>query len=405
MKKSFSQKGQSVVETALILPVLVMFIAGIVEFGNFMVTKNRVSSAARSATRFGVRGGEDEGMAIVALNTITQTMPADTDRWDMWSVRGQINEFGNGFVVPPVWEHIYGLGQTATYTQTDQRFINNEIQNEILAELRNSTLGITDSDVSDTEFVATYVSFDTEPILGLGFMIDLINSSKTMSQLHVMRRTGLNVEQTDGCTGVFPIAIEEGIRSVKETQYPTAATFDYPTPAPDYGRFINHVENIPIKQAREGYIYLVDGGRGLAQFYWLKWNSFMPHGPSTLNNSLAFPGNSHVYSGSPEPGYKKYDDITDTTMHKGEDVWLNEDSGNWGNNIIGTTLQEHIQQKRTFRVVTYQRDPSNNDPKLTMNGFAIMRLRGLHQSSSPTSSWLLLEFIRWDTSCGQVSGQ
>ncbi len=401
MKEKLSQTGQSVVETALVLPILIMLIAGIVEFSNLIITKNRIASAAGAAARFGTRGGEDEGMAVVALNAITQTMDMDPQKWDMWSIRGQVNQNGDGFVSPPVWEHIYGNQQTATYTETVQRFNNSEIQDEILAELVETQLGVTNADAKDIEFVGAYLSHDTDFILGFDALADLARSSKTMSQLHVMRRTGLDTESTDGCTGVLPIVVEEGVRSVKEVQYPAAGSFDHPSPAPDFNRFIHNVEDIPLDHAKEGYIFLASGGKSPGDFYWAKWNELIGAGAGTVANSLAFPGNSHIYTGSPAPGYMKYGDISDHSMHQGENLGLN-DFGNWDSGAIAAELREHLDQKRTFRVPTYRHDPTNTAPYVTINGFAVIRLRGYNLETTPSNSWLLFEFVRWDNSCGQA---
>ena len=72
--KHTKHTGQSLVEVALFLPILIILLAGIVELSQLVITQNRVSNAARAATRFGANGGEDEGIVIVALDTVTQTL-------------------------------------------------------------------------------------------------------------------------------------------------------------------------------------------------------------------------------------------------------------------------------------------------------------------------------------------
>lgn len=44
-------KGQALVETAIILPLLLIFLFGIVDFGRVMYTKNTLNNAARSGAR------------------------------------------------------------------------------------------------------------------------------------------------------------------------------------------------------------------------------------------------------------------------------------------------------------------------------------------------------------------
>ncbi len=95
LRRQTGQEGQSLVELALFLPLVLMLIAGVSEIGQMLLTTNRVQSAVRSATRFGSNGGENAGMVIVGLNTVTQTLPLDSDRWDMWIIRGLTNNTGN----------------------------------------------------------------------------------------------------------------------------------------------------------------------------------------------------------------------------------------------------------------------------------------------------------------------
>ena len=49
-----NQKGQALVEFAIILPLLFLLIFGIFEFGRAMFIKNSLNNAARSAVRVAV---------------------------------------------------------------------------------------------------------------------------------------------------------------------------------------------------------------------------------------------------------------------------------------------------------------------------------------------------------------
>lgn len=57
-KVSRTAKGQSLVEFALILPVLLLIILGVVEFGRIFFLYTEASNAAREAARYGVAAGE-----------------------------------------------------------------------------------------------------------------------------------------------------------------------------------------------------------------------------------------------------------------------------------------------------------------------------------------------------------
>ncbi len=60
-----SQRGQAVVEFALILPILLLLVFGIIEFGRIFYSYLEVTQAAREGARLGAVGGSDQ--EIVAL--------------------------------------------------------------------------------------------------------------------------------------------------------------------------------------------------------------------------------------------------------------------------------------------------------------------------------------------------
>ena len=49
-----NQKGQALVETAIVLPVLILMIMGLFEFGRYMYLRNTINNAARSGVRTAV---------------------------------------------------------------------------------------------------------------------------------------------------------------------------------------------------------------------------------------------------------------------------------------------------------------------------------------------------------------
>jgi Flp pilus assembly protein TadG len=53
------QLGQGVLEFALALPIMLIVIMGIVDFGRMMITYTAVASASREAARYGAAAGDD----------------------------------------------------------------------------------------------------------------------------------------------------------------------------------------------------------------------------------------------------------------------------------------------------------------------------------------------------------
>ena len=104
--KRFNDKGQSLVEVALFMPIFIFILAGVVEVGNLMNTQNRVTTASRVAAGFGASNfnrndwaNTADAMGDVALNTVTETLDLSADLWDIWSIHAITNEDGTGFDV------------------------------------------------------------------------------------------------------------------------------------------------------------------------------------------------------------------------------------------------------------------------------------------------------------------
>ncbi|HEX6386025.1 MAG TPA: TadE family protein, partial [Anaerolineae bacterium] len=157
------EKGQSLVEVALFFPIFIVILAGVVEVSHLVITQNRVSNAARSSTRFAANGGEDAGMVNVALNTVTQTLEISEDVWDIWSIRGTLNDAGDGFAE---WKftQIYGISNTTRAYDVDEEALRQQVINELQIDHRGQTSAAI---AGGLRIVGTYAIHDVESILGL----------------------------------------------------------------------------------------------------------------------------------------------------------------------------------------------------------------------------------------------
>lgn len=73
-----SEKGQSLVEFALVLPILLLLVFGIVEFGRAFNTYLIISNASREGARYAVVGAEN-GEIIDAIEAKTSTLGSSVD--------------------------------------------------------------------------------------------------------------------------------------------------------------------------------------------------------------------------------------------------------------------------------------------------------------------------------------
>ncbi len=65
--KRRNQRGSNAVEFALTLPVLVVMLSGLIDYGWYFSQHQAVLSAVREATRAGTLAGEDEDAAAIAI--------------------------------------------------------------------------------------------------------------------------------------------------------------------------------------------------------------------------------------------------------------------------------------------------------------------------------------------------
>ncbi len=413
------QRGQSLVEVAIFFPIFLIILAGVVEVSQLIVTKSRVTEAARASTRFGINGGENSGITTVALNTITQTLDTNPAYWDIWTVRGTINTDGNGFV-PSTWEfeHTYGLAQTKAFSQV----VESEIQTKVLEQLQKNASGQTDvSSAADLRFVGTYIQHDVKSILGLD-ALSYLTGYNSVNDLAIMRSIGVDQIVTGGCDA-FPIAVHEGIRSVTPpvgeigsgvNPYPDFGDFHSDSPKPAYQQFIYHKKDEPLATATEGTIFKIHNGSGSGSFGWLRWNTGLNGNSPNLVAGMTWPGNSTHYNppcnttnpscqsngvnGDKFWGYAEPDDPTDRELHVGD--WVAAATGNMNSNDVRTTINGHITQGRTLRLIVWNNHQgTGNNGKYQISRYAIFRLQGYNITGS--DSWILAEFIRFDNSCGQ----
>lgn len=412
------EDGQSLAEAALILPVLIILIAGVVEVSHMAVTQSRITSAARSGARFGANGGEDTGMVETTLRTAIETIGDDESVWDIWIIRAQVDDMGDIPIDDFSFDHVYGLGQTSRFTDTSTITFTNDLRLKIEAQLQldeSATPGGADS--SGLRVVGVYALYDIDSIIGLNILPNLAGL-RSMKGYSIMRQASLaaSVNLTSGCNGVFPLILHEQTRNMNELEFGVLVegNFTYPTGSnePRWEDFVvppdlngdGFPDSLDISEGIEGVAYYFPYAPFAAQSMgWLRWNDSITGvggGSSILNESLLWPGNNTLYAGQPGDtpagalrGYAEPGDPTDTTMHLNDWV-VGEPSDFTASGVLGT-LNNHIDSERALRVVLWEPAPSGGN--YVISGFAIFRIAGYQ-----TNNWILLEFVRMDRSCGQT---
>jgi hypothetical protein len=97
------QRGQALVELALVVPVLLLLVLGIFEFGRLLNAYMTVQHAAREGARLGILGATDVEIETVVVSTAATTL--DTTRLTV-------------VISPPVSGRTSGVIMTVSVTYT-----------------------------------------------------------------------------------------------------------------------------------------------------------------------------------------------------------------------------------------------------------------------------------------------
>lgn len=103
------QRGQTLVEFALVLPVFLVILFGVIEFGFVLNAQLGVSFASREAALTAAEAGSDATADCAILRSVQGTITAPADRSKVTSVRIYLSK-ANGTPVTPVKEIVYVRG-------------------------------------------------------------------------------------------------------------------------------------------------------------------------------------------------------------------------------------------------------------------------------------------------------
>jgi hypothetical protein len=219
----------------------------------------------------------------------------------------------------------------------------------------------------------------------------------------------------------FPMAPHFEARSATppgtgSNPYPDPAHFYYPPNPPGYQQFVNHIPDINLTDAQPGLVYRLWLTPTITNsFHFLRWNTGINASSSTLVNSLLWPGDTRDYTNHGDGGQQStphyphvvrgfVNAIDPSDISLDIEDWVATFPGVVNGNTLSAALNDHIDRGRLLRLPV--RDEAvgiNNNTRVQVNRFGLFRLHG-YNLSSPSSSvdWLLLEFVGWDDSCGQI---
>lgn len=367
-------KGQSLVETALFFPILILVIIGVVEVGYLLHDYLAVANAAREGARYAATVGTESSDNATITSIITTTMTSkgldvNTTNTSIYLVRGGTTITGSIDYWDEVWT--YG-GQREVWID----------QNEI-----------TDEVGPNTEFVVAMTFYDHRTMLGLEWQgLPLPSDVLRIAPYTAMRRS--EVPSTDVLAGCSAYPITGWLY--------TPLTYKK---TPHAGDTLEHAQQGDRFHLRE------DAGEG--SMGWLAWHEVQqipcdpgnPNNVPNLEDALTYPGTSMTAEDGCWRGYIAPGDDglpaeqQDRDMNVGDWVWTS--TGNM--QAVADIVQGHVDDKRLLRVVIYDyhNGGEGQNKQYHIARFALVYLKKVDTTASP--KYIEAEFYGWDNSCGQAS--
>ena len=92
--KRLAERGAAAVEMAMLTPLLVLMLVGVMEGGTFLQEHLSVVNAAREGARFKLDGGSDAELLDLVRSTTRGLPTADPNRYRVWIITGQTSGAG-----------------------------------------------------------------------------------------------------------------------------------------------------------------------------------------------------------------------------------------------------------------------------------------------------------------------
>jgi len=343
------EKGQGLVETALILPFLLILVVGLVELGVALQRQIVVVNAAREGARFGATGATPSDIHKTVLSAASEIFEFDEENATIVVIHATTNDIGNGF---DEWEeHAYPEGAAAPHVTDDN--VLEDLKKCWMLELEDGGFLEVCGDPRDVKFVIVDIEYDHQSILGLP-VVGALADKIPIGSWTIMRLETPTVARP-ACL-VYPIAVHQSTLEGREGQ---------------------HV----------GDIY---NGVGEGNFGWLRWPQDTSYASAVwLREFLLDPS----WSGR---AYQNADDIEDTELSIGDSVWSNTGLSNSGDNQAAL---DRLTTGRYIRVVVWDwADGSGNWAKYHVYSFAIVEITSYDLAGQNRIS---AKFIRWDAECGR----
>jgi hypothetical protein len=334
-----SERGQGLVESAFLLPILFLIMVGLIETSNIILSYMRLYSAVQEGAKFGATGGTDPGIASVIFDSTPVQDMVTPDNTDGYIVHVEVG----GDCQVEGWQesHIYGNGPSESGLTPE------EIGERLCPSQR------------DRRQAALVIYVRHKPGSTLGFPgVSAVSEQVTLQVSGVAPVSESDSEARkggrwrEGCAA-YPLALHASL-----------------------------VEGATKGQLLED----IPNGTGAGSFGWLRWSESQPSTTETLAQALRYPGtsqNSHI------------------GFHGGEGVyvgdWVPEGNDLSGDeSLVMAELEEYNQGGRYIRAVVW--DQYKNG-QYNVSGFAVVQ----PLAYSADLAQLTVRFSHQDKTCPSLA--
>ncbi len=177
MRAASLERAQAAVELALLMPVLILLLAGTLEGGTFLSEHTSVVNAAREGARFMLDGGTNAELANVVRGTTHGLPTTDPTHYQAWVITGQTN--ASGVITGGNWSATQVVGPSPALTPTLTAA-------QIQARLGDCNTGASPCGVAaNVRFVAVEVAFRHDSLIG---PLTLPGGGLTLRSYSIVRR-------------------------------------------------------------------------------------------------------------------------------------------------------------------------------------------------------------------------
>jgi Flp pilus assembly protein TadG len=439
-------RGQSLVETALFLPILLLLLAGVVEVSTLLVNQNRVTTSGRTASAFGAANFNDmawpelaQRMGDVVTTTVAGMIDTSPEVWDIWSIHAVVNSTGTSFDEFDDVPYAHNTGNVLSQSAWDTS-VRPQVESTMLAQLREAA-GCDPSPATSCPAIGDLAVVVSVPYHNSATFLNL----PVWQWLDFKAVRGLTAMRVDapapyaGCA-ILPIAVRLNQPSAYPSNWnpPTVPhpadeggtmlyfpedDFDNPPPEyrpwdpPEYKNkvgvlapnldtedFTRNIPGVSFANARPGYLYLAREGTSSGGFGWLDWRG--ENSQQALDASLSWdpppPGNfMEKYPGS-DADLGLLEVAPGQISGNGNGVleeyeWVAVNSGNVQASSKNM-FEDYVLKGRPVQLIYYDEvHGTGSNAAVRVRGYVTVKILALSTTGNP--KWILFEFVRWSTEC------